>query len=94
MCAKLLQLCLTLFDTMDYSLLGSPAHGILQLRILEWVAIPSSRGSSHLGIEPVSLMLPVFTGKFFTTSITWDALFIGMPIEMLFAMVLTSDSFC
>ena len=44
MCAKLLQLCLTLFDTMDYSLLGSPAHGILQLRILEWVAIPSSKG--------------------------------------------------
>ena len=31
---------------MDYSLLGSSIHGILQARILEWVAMPSSRGSS------------------------------------------------
>ena len=31
---------------MDYSLPGSPVHGILQARILEWVAIPFSRGSS------------------------------------------------
>ena len=40
------QLCLTLFDPMDCSLPGSSIHGILQGRILEWVAIPSSRGSS------------------------------------------------
>ena len=32
-------------DPMDYSLSGSPVHGILQTRILEWVAMPSSRGS-------------------------------------------------
>ena len=31
---------------MDYSLPGSFVHGILQARILEWVAMPSSRGSS------------------------------------------------
>ena len=48
MCAKLLQLCLTpCIDPMDYK---TPAdysvHGILQARILEWVAMPSSRGSS------------------------------------------------
>ena len=30
---------------MDYSLPGSSVHGILQARILEWVAIPFSRGS-------------------------------------------------
>ena len=40
------QLCLTLCDHMDYSPLGSSVHGILQARTLEWVAIPSSRGSS------------------------------------------------
>ena len=40
------QSCLTLCDPMDYSLPGSSAHGILQARILEWVAIPFSRGSS------------------------------------------------
>ena len=33
------QLCLTLCDPMDHSLPGSSVHGILQARILEWVAI-------------------------------------------------------
>ena len=45
-CAKSLQLCLTLHNPMDCSLPGSSIHGILQARILEWVARPSSRGSS------------------------------------------------
>ena len=36
------QLCLTLCDPMDCSLPGSSVHGILQGRILEWVAIPFS----------------------------------------------------
>ena len=40
------QLCLTLCDTMDCSPPGSSVHGIFQARILEWVAIPFSRGSS------------------------------------------------
>ena len=40
------QVCLTLCDPMDYSPPGSSVHGILQARILEWVAMPSSRGSS------------------------------------------------
>ena len=45
--AKLLQLCLTLCNSMDYNLPGSSVHGILQARILDWVAMPSSRGSSQ-----------------------------------------------
>ena len=40
------QSCLTLCDPMDCSLPGSSVHGILQVRILEWVAISFSRGSS------------------------------------------------
>ena len=44
--AKLLQSCPTLCDPMDYSPPGSSVHGILQARILEWVAMSSSRGSS------------------------------------------------
>ena len=40
------QLCPTLFDLMDCSPPGSSVHGILQARILEWVAIPFLRGSS------------------------------------------------
>ena len=43
-CVKLFQSCLTLCDAMDGSLPGS--SGILQARILEWLAMPSSRGSS------------------------------------------------
>ena len=40
------ELCLTLCKAMDYSLPGSSVHGILQVRIQEWVAIPFSRQSS------------------------------------------------
>ena len=47
MCAKSLQLCWVLCDTMDCSPAGSSVHGSLQIRILEWVAISSSRGSSQ-----------------------------------------------
>ena len=41
------QSCLTLCDSIDHSPPGSSVHGILQARILEWVAISSSRGSSQ-----------------------------------------------
>ena len=41
------QSCLTRCNTMDCSLPGSSVHGILQARILEWVAVPSSRASSQ-----------------------------------------------
>ena len=44
---KSLQSCPTLWDSMDCSPPGSYVHGILQARILEWVAMPSSRGSSQ-----------------------------------------------
>ena len=43
------QSCLTLCDPMDYSLPGSSVRGTLQARILEWVAMPSSKGSSQPG---------------------------------------------
>ena len=46
MYAKLLHLCLSLCDPMDCSPPGSSVQGSLQARILQWVAIPSSRGSS------------------------------------------------
>ena len=41
-----IELCLTLCDPMDYSLPDSSVHGILQARILEWVAIAFPMGSS------------------------------------------------
>ena len=52
--SEVTQSCLTLWDPVDCSPPGSSIHGILQARILEWVAISFSKGSSWPGIEPRS----------------------------------------
>ena len=52
--SEVAQSCPTLCDPVDCSPPGSPVHGILQARILEWVAISFSRGSSNPGIKPRS----------------------------------------
>ena len=49
---------------MDCNPRGSSVHGLLQAKILEWVAISCSRESSWPGIEPISLMSPVLAGGF------------------------------
>ena len=57
------QSCPTLCNLMDCSPPGSSVHGISQARILEWVAIPFSRGSSRPRDQtPVSCL----TGRYFT----------------------------
>ena len=45
--SEVAQLCLTLCDPVDYSLPGFSVHGVFQARVLEWVAIAFSRGSSR-----------------------------------------------
>ena len=57
MCAKLLQSCPTLCNSMVCGPPGSSVHGILQARMLERVAMSSSRGLPDPGIESVSLSL-------------------------------------
>ena len=57
------QLCSTLCNPMDYSLPGLSVHGILQARILEWVAIPFSRGSSQPWDQT---QVSRIAGRFFT----------------------------
>ena len=52
---KVAQVRLTLFDPMDCGPPGSSVHGILQVRIVEWVAIPSPGNLPDPGIEPRSL---------------------------------------
>ena len=65
------QSCPTLFDPMDYSLPGSSVHGILQARrILEWVAIPFSRGSSQIRDRTRVFCT---AGRFFTIRATREA---------------------
>ena len=75
-CAQSWQSCLTLCDPMDCSPAVSSVLGILQVRILEWVVMPSSRGSS----QSVS---PAFTGRFFSVSATWEALGRHHGLEMI-----------
>ena len=60
---KLLQLCPTLCDPMDCSLPGSSVHGILQARVLDWVAMPFSRGSSQ---PKDRTQVSHIVGRFFT----------------------------
>ena len=54
----------TLCNLMDCSPPGPPVHGIFQAKILEWVAMPSSRGFFNPGIKPAS---PALARGFFTT---------------------------
>ena len=58
----------SLCDLMDCRLLGSSVHGIFQARILEWVAISSSRDLLDPGMEPASLASPTLAYRFFTTA--------------------------
>ena len=67
------QSCLTLYGPLDCSLPDSSVHGILQARILDWVAISSSGDLPDPGIKPRSLMSPAVAGGFFSTSATWEA---------------------
>ena len=70
---NLLQLCLILCDPMNCSPPDFSVHGILQARILEWVANPSSKGIFQTQGLNLHLMSPAFAGGFFITSTTWEA---------------------
>ena len=63
-CALVTQSCLTLCDPMDCNPPGSSVHGILQARILEWVAIPFSRDQTQVSD---------ITGRFSTEGATREA---------------------
>ena len=62
---KVTQSYLTLCDSMDYTV-----HGILQARILEWVAFPFSKGSSQPRDQT---QVSQIAGRFFTSWVTREA---------------------
>ena len=72
-CAESPKSCPTLCNSMDYSPPGSSVHGILQARILELVAVPSSGDLPDPEMELASLVSPALASGFFTTSTTWEA---------------------
>ena len=72
---KSLQLCLTLCNSVDHSLPDSSDHGIFQARILEWVAMPSSRGSGL-----VVKNLPANAGDPWVGKIPWSRKWQTTPV--------------
>ena len=58
---------------LGYSPPGSSVHGILQARILEWVATSYSSGSSQPRDRTRVSVSPALGGRFFTTTATWEA---------------------
>ena len=76
-CVQLLQSCPTLCDPMDCSSPGFSFHGILEAIILEWDAMPSSRGSSQ---RRDWTHVTCIAGRFFTHLTTWEARFTPLPL--------------
>ena len=105
---KSVQSCPTLCDPMDSSQPGSTVHGIFQARILEWVEISSSRGSSWpMDWTPVSCLLHEQAGSW-ALAITWEIytcvciyiyiylfiyLFLYLYLLLVFSPSVVSDSF-
>ena len=83
MCVLVAQLCLTLCDPMVHSLPGSSVHGILQARILKWVAIAFSRGwsQSRDGIQVCRT-----AGRLFTIWSTRDVLMYYFSTYVLYTL--------
>ena len=77
--AKSLQLCPTLCNSVDCSPPDSSVHGSLQARILEWVAMPSSRGSSQPRDQTHVSYVSWVGSRFFATRATWEAPFPCIP---------------
>ena len=76
--AKSLQSCLTLCDTLNYSLPGSSVHRVLRQEY--WSGLPRlpPRELPKAGIRPVPLMSPALAGGFFISSATWEAISQGL----------------
>ena len=86
------QSCLTLCKPMDCSPPGSSIYGILQARILEWVAIPFSRGSSWTRDQT---WVSCTAGRFFTiwaTRQAWNMYISSKPDNSFLALKLSVDS--
>ena len=74
------QLFPTVCAPVDYSLPDCSVHGIFQARILEQVAVSSSRGSSLAGIKAESPRSPALAGGFFTTGKIYSPILLGKYI--------------
>ena len=74
--SEVAQVYLTRWDTMDYSLPRSSIHGIFQARVLEWVTISFSRGSSQPRDQT---QVSSTVGRHFTIWASWEVCSINVP---------------
>ena len=72
--------CVWLFVT--YGLPGSSVQGILQIRILEWVAVPSSRGSSLPRNQTHVSRVSCISGRFFNHGGTYKTIIALLNLSM------------
>ena len=88
--AKLIHSCPTQQPYGLCSLPGSSVRGILQARILEWVAMPPPGDLPDSGIKTISLTPSALAREFFTTSATWEAhlQYIPLIIFLLLLMII------
>ena len=80
MCAHSLQLCLTLYNPMVYSPLGSSVHEIFQARILERLPCPTPGNLPEPGIKPMTPVSPALQAD----SLPWSHE--GNPQEVLYSV--------
>ena len=88
LCCESRSVVSTLCDPMDYSLPGSSVHGILQARILGWVAVPFSRGSS----QPRNRTRDFCTASGFFTN--WATREVLLPNKFLFCLNYVNMGLC
>ena len=80
-CCLVAKSCRTLCNPVDCSLPASSVHGIFQARMFEWVAISSSRGSSHPRDRTRGVFCLSRTGKrILYHHATWEALYCGSVV--------------
>ena len=85
--AKLLQLCPTLCNPTDCSPPGNSVHGMLQVGLRVWVAMPSSRRSSWPRDQPHSCCSSCMAGRFFTTEVPGKPLKkMSLPLKLAFPL--------
>ena len=84
LCAKSFLSCPSLCNHMDCSPPGSSVHGVLQARILEWVAMPFFKGSFWPRDGTMFLLSPALAGRFLTISTTWEALILNITYQLPF----------
>ena len=77
-----------------YGLPDSSVNGILQAKILEWVACPPPGDLPNPWIKPVPVMSPALVGRLFTTNPTWEALTWVTGVEIIYGCQNAKTRFC